>query len=103
MMKTIDYIFMALLLAAVLIVGHCSNRKLSDSSDFLTMNKGLNKLQTGLSMAATDFGGSGLVGAVGDGRHVVEPCRCARILTDRLCFGEKAQRFERTYCTGLFG
>lgn len=65
MMKTIDYIFMALLLAAVLIVGHCSNRKLSDSSDFLTMNKGLNKLQTGLSMAATDFGGSGLVGAVG--------------------------------------
>ena len=39
MMKTIDYIFMALLLAAVLIVGHCSNRKLSDSSDFLTIDR----------------------------------------------------------------
>lgn len=64
-MKTIDYIFMALLIAVVLIAGHVSNRRLSDSDDFLTMNKGLNKLQAGLSMAATDFGGSGLVGAVG--------------------------------------
>lgn len=64
-MKTIDYIFMALLIAVVLIAGHVSNRRLSDSDDFLTMNKGLDKLQAGLSMAATDFGGSGLVGAVG--------------------------------------
>ncbi len=64
-MTLFDIIVMLVLIAAVLSVGWFSGRNTQNSVAFLSADKGLGKLQTGFSMAATDFGGSGLVGAIG--------------------------------------
>lgn len=64
-MSILDYAVMVLMLAVVLFVGWLSGRKSGDSDEFLMADRSLNKFQVGLSMAATDFGGSGLVAAIG--------------------------------------
>lgn len=64
-MSIVDDAVMVFMLAAVLVVGWLSGRKSADAEAFLTADKNLNKFQVGLSMAATDFGGSGLVAAIG--------------------------------------
>lgn len=67
-MRVIDYLVFLAALIPVLFVGWASaNRsgKKEAVSEFLMAGKGINKLQAGFSMAATDFGGSGLVGAIG--------------------------------------
>jgi SSS family solute:Na+ symporter len=64
-MATLDYIIMGVSLVAVLVIGWLSGRKSNNSDEFLMAGRGLNKVQVGFSMAATDFGGSGMVGAIG--------------------------------------
>lgn len=63
-MQILDYLVLIIVLLAVVIVGIKSSKS-ENSSEFLTAGKSLNKLQAGFSMAATDFGGSGLVAAIG--------------------------------------
>ncbi|WP_425755248.1 sodium:solute symporter family protein [Ihubacter sp. rT4E-8] len=64
-MNGLDYVVLAVTVAAVLLIGWLSGKKDKSAAEFLMAGKGINKLQAGFSMAATDFGGSGLVGAIG--------------------------------------
>ena len=67
-MNIVDYIVFAITLVPVVIIGWLSakrSRRDNTSREFQLAGKGINKLQAGFSMAATDFGGSGLVGAIG--------------------------------------
>lgn len=65
-MYLVDYTVLFLSLAVVLLIGWLSGKKRNQSSaEFLMAGKSINRLQAGLSMAATDFGGSGLIGAIG--------------------------------------
>lgn len=67
-MNILDCIVLALSILVVFAVGVLSGRRSRASAsegEFLMANKSLNKLQTGFSTAATDFGGSGMVGAIG--------------------------------------
>ncbi len=62
-MKLLDYIIVAFTILCVLYIGRRSSSK--DTEDFLTASHSLNKLQAGLSMAATDLGGSAIIATVG--------------------------------------
>lgn len=67
-LAAIDYIVCLVILIPVLFVGWFSSKRsrtIRTTKEFLLAGKGINKLQAGFSMAATDFGGSGLVGAIG--------------------------------------
>lgn len=67
-MLTIDYAILFGVLFLVILIGWLSGKKSQNngsSKEFLMAGNGINKLQAGFSMAATDFGGSGLVGAIG--------------------------------------
>ena len=67
-MAAIDYIVFFAMLIPVLLVGWFSpppSPSVDPTKEFLLAGKGINRLQAGFSMAATDFGGSGLVGAIG--------------------------------------
>lgn len=64
-MNIIDYAILIASLLLILITGWLSGRKTNNASDFLLAGKSLNKIQAGFSMASTDFGGSGLVAALG--------------------------------------
>ena len=67
-MNIVDYIVFAITLVPVVIIGWLSAKRShrdNTSREFQLAGKGINKLQAGFSMAATDFGGSGLVGAIG--------------------------------------
>ena len=62
-MQIIDYCVLFSTILVVILIGWLSGRNTccTDSSkEFLLTEKGINKLQAGFSMAATDFGGSGL-------------------------------------------
>ena len=63
-MNIIDYLAFAITLVPVVIIGWLSARRShrdNTSREFQLAGKGINKIQAGFSMAATDFGGSGLV------------------------------------------
>lgn len=64
-MNGLDYIVLAVTIAVVMVIGWVSGKKDKSAAEFLMAGRGINKLQAGFSMAATDFGGSGLVGAMG--------------------------------------
>ncbi|MBQ6622706.1 MAG: sodium:solute symporter family protein [Mogibacterium sp.] len=64
-MNTLDIVIIIAAVAAVLAIGLLSSRGNESTDDFLLAGKSINKLQAGFSMAATDFGGSGLVAAIG--------------------------------------
>ena len=67
-MQIIDYCVLFSTILVVILIGWLSGRKTrsTDSAkEYLLTEKGINRLQAGFSMAATDFGGSGLVGAIG--------------------------------------
>ena len=67
-MQIIDYCVLFCTIVVVILIGWLSgrkNRSTVSSKEFLLAEKRINKLQAGFSMAATDFGGSGLVGAIG--------------------------------------
>ncbi len=64
-MNGIDLAVILVMLGILIYVGARSSKKEASSEEFLTSGHSLNKFQAGLSLAATDFGGSGLVGAIG--------------------------------------
>lgn len=64
-MKLFDFIILVVVILSILIVGYYSGKKEKTSKEFLLAGKNINKIQAGFSMAATDFGGSGLVAAIG--------------------------------------
>lgn len=64
-MNALDTIILILAIATVVTVGIFSGRNSNTADEFLLAGKSINKLQAGFSMAATDFGGSGLVAAIG--------------------------------------
>ena len=61
-MNILNVYGLLLVLLAIALVGFFSSKKVHTSSDFILADRKLNKLQAGLSMAASDFGGAGLVG-----------------------------------------
>jgi len=62
-MSTLDIGGLILVFAAILYIGVRSTNKVKNSDDYLLAGKSLNKIQAGFSLAATDLGGSGLIGA----------------------------------------
>ena len=64
-MHIIDIIVLAITLFVIVLVGYLSSKNTNDAKEFLTAGRSLNKLQAGFSLAATDFGGSGMVAAIG--------------------------------------
>lgn len=64
-MGVFDYAMFLGLLAVTIIVGVLSARSVKSADEYMMAGRSLNKLQAAFSMAATDFGGSGLVGAIG--------------------------------------
>lgn len=64
-MNALDTIILILAITTVVTVGIFSGRNSNTADEFLLAGKSINKLQAGFSMAATDFGGSGLVAAIG--------------------------------------
>ena len=61
-MGILDYIALAVVFTGLLLVGHLFARKTQKSDDFLLAGRSLNKIQAGFSIAASDLGGSGLLG-----------------------------------------
>ncbi|MCH4887890.1 sodium:solute symporter family protein [Acidaminobacter sp. JC074] len=62
-MSTLDIGGLILVFVAILYIGVKSTSKVKNSDDYLLAGKSLNKVQAGFSLAATDLGGSGLIGA----------------------------------------
>lgn len=67
-MHIIDYVILFISVIGILLVGFLSGKKSkqdNSSKEFHMAGMGINKLQAGFSMAATDLGGSAIVGAIG--------------------------------------
>ncbi len=62
-MTVYDYFTSALVFVGLVCVGYFSAKKVKKSDDFLLADRKLNKIQAAFSVAASDFGGSGLIGA----------------------------------------
>lgn len=62
-MSRLDWLALLLVFGGLLFVGYTSARKIKETDDFLLAGRNLNKIQAAFSVAASDFGGSGLVGA----------------------------------------
>jgi SSS family solute:Na+ symporter len=54
-----------LYMAALLVIGRQTSRKIGDATDFHLCGRSLGRFQAGLSLAATIFSGSGLIGGAG--------------------------------------
>lgn len=63
-MRIADVIGLALTFLIIAAVGWRSSKKVKNIDDFTLAGGGLGKIQAGFSMAATEFGGSSLVGAM---------------------------------------
>lgn len=63
-MGIIDILGVAFIFSAILIIGWRATSKTATADEFLMANRSLSKWQVGLSMAASDFGGNGVVGGV---------------------------------------
>ncbi|MDR1921385.1 MAG: sodium:solute symporter family protein [Candidatus Adiutrix sp.] len=61
----IDWLIIAAYFIGVLGIGRWAAKKIHSDDDFLLAGRSLGKLPTALSTAATDFGGSGIIGASG--------------------------------------
>ncbi|MEA4846763.1 MAG: sodium:solute symporter family protein [Clostridiaceae bacterium] len=64
-MSFLDYVIFIGMIVVTGLVGVLSSKKVKNADEYIMANRSLNKLQTGFSMAATDFGGSALVVAIG--------------------------------------
>lgn len=64
-MAIVDIIMIVLVFAAVAYIGYISSKKVKSTDDYFVASHSLGKLEAGLSMAATDFGGASLLGACG--------------------------------------
>ncbi|MCT4563226.1 MAG: sodium:solute symporter family protein [Maledivibacter sp.] len=62
-MNILDILGIILVFATVAYIGYRSSKSIKNSEDFLIAGRSLGKMQAGLSMAASDLGGSGLIGA----------------------------------------
>lgn len=63
-MQLIDIIAIVVIFAIVGYVGYRSSKQVKDMDDFTLAGSKLGKIQAGFSMAATEFGGSSLIGAM---------------------------------------
>jgi len=61
-MSILDYIALAAVFAGLLAIGHWSAKKTQKADDFFLAGRNLNKIQASFSVAASDLGGSGLLG-----------------------------------------
>lgn len=61
-MGILDYLALAAVFIGLLSIGRWSSKKTRRADDFLLAGRSLNKLQAGFSLAASDLGGSGLLG-----------------------------------------
>ncbi len=62
-MHILDILGVGIIFVAVIYIGYYSTKKVDSSEDFLLAGRNLGKIQAGFSMAASDLGGSGLIGA----------------------------------------
>lgn len=63
-MNILDILGVLVVFIAVAYIGYRSSKKIENSEDYLLASRSLGKMQAGLSLAASDLGGSGLIGAV---------------------------------------
>lgn len=63
LMNILDFVAIVCVFTGLLCVGYFSSKKVKKADDFLIADHSLNKIQTAFSVAASDFGGSGLIGA----------------------------------------
>ena len=63
-MRIADIIGVAAMFLIISFVGWRSSKKVKNINDFTLAGSGLGKIQAGFSMAATEFGGSSLIGAM---------------------------------------
>lgn len=63
-MNILDILGVLVVFLAVAYIGYRSSKKIENSEDYLLASRSLGKMQAGLSLAASDLGGSGLIGAV---------------------------------------
>lgn len=63
--SVLDYLIILGYFVAVIYIGKWASSKVKTAEDFHLGGRAMGKLETALSTAATDFGGSGLVGAAG--------------------------------------
>ncbi|MDD4320991.1 MAG: sodium:solute symporter family protein [Acidaminococcaceae bacterium] len=59
----LDIMGLLIIFIALLYIGYRSSKKVQSSEDFFIAGRGLNKIQAGFSLFATEFGGASLVGA----------------------------------------
>lgn len=62
-MNGLDLVGLIIVFSSILYIGIRSTKKVNSADDYLLAGKSLNKIQAGFSLAATDLGGSGLIGA----------------------------------------
>lgn len=63
-MRILDLISVILIFVVIAYVGYRSSKQVKDIDDFTLAGSKLGKIQAGFSMAATEFGGSSLIGAM---------------------------------------
>ncbi|ATW25603.1 sodium:solute symporter family protein [Candidatus Formimonas warabiya] len=63
--KWVDFLVILLFFITIIIIGKKASDKVVRERDFFLGTKKMGRIPTALSMAANDFGGSGLVGAIG--------------------------------------
>jgi Na+/proline symporter len=61
----IDLLVFTLYIAAVLLIGRFTSRRIGTAEDFHLCGRSLGRLPAALSLAATEFSGSGLIGGAG--------------------------------------
>lgn len=64
-MKSLDFVVFFVYIAAVLAIGPLTSRRIGNALDFHLCGRSLGRFQAGLSLAATVFSGSGLIGGAG--------------------------------------
>ncbi len=69
-MRFLDILGVAVIFIVTAYVGYFSTKKVKSFNDFTLAGNKLSKLEAGLSMAATEFGGSSLIGAMAFGYTV---------------------------------
>jgi Na+/proline symporter len=61
----VDSVVFAAYLVALLIIGRRTSRRIGSAEDFHLCGRKLTRLPAALSLAATEFSGSGLIGGAG--------------------------------------
>lgn len=62
-MNILDIIGLVVFFLGIALIGYLSTKKIKSSNQYILADRKLTKVQAGLSMAASDMGGSGIVGA----------------------------------------